>query len=243
MPPFSEFEAEFNVKPHVTFKGQAKHVYDHWKRRRILRKGATLIPSLKMDEGLRDDTDPYVCFRRRETKPVRKTRRTDQQSLEKLRKLRAELETARSLLEMVTRREKLRKESLLMEHSIFNQRCMLREMQQLLGIKDEYDLFPVKKKRKSEVYSGYVYLYKLCSRGPLHINSYLHEPLLLKTALESKYPSISSNAILMTQIRNPLHKLPLTLKLLADGNETLALKMSPMYVLSLLFASYLCSCN
>ncbi|GAB5585412.1 Enhancer of polycomb-like protein 1 [Umbelopsis nana] len=154
IPPFSEFEAEFNVKPHVTFKGQAKHVYDHWKRRRILRKGATLIPSLKIDEGLRDDTDPYVCFRRRETKPVRKTRRTDQQSLEKLRKLRAELETARSLLEMVTRREKLRKESLLMEHSIFNQRCMLREMQQLLGIKDEYDLFPVKKKRKSEVYSG-----------------------------------------------------------------------------------------
>lgn len=113
------------------------------------------MPSLRLDNGLHDDTDPYVCFRRRETKPVRKTRRTDQQSLEKLRKLRAELETARSLLEMVTRREKLRKESLVTEHSIFNQRCMLREMQQQLGIKDEFDLFPVKKKRKSESHSGY----------------------------------------------------------------------------------------
>jgi hypothetical protein len=120
-----------------------------------LRKGASIVPDLKMDEALRDDNDPYVCFRRRETKPVRKTRRTDQQSMEKLRKLRAELETARSLLEMVTRREKLRKESLLMEHSIFNQRCMLREMQQQLDIKDDQDLFPIKKKRKTEAYSGY----------------------------------------------------------------------------------------
>jgi hypothetical protein len=108
-----------------------------------------------MDESLRDDSDPYVCFRRRETKPVRKTRRTDQQSMEKLRKLRAELETARSLLEMVTRREKLRKESLLVEHGIFNQRCLLREMQQQLDIKDEQDLFPIKKKRKTEAYSRY----------------------------------------------------------------------------------------
>jgi hypothetical protein len=156
MPAFDEFASEFNVKPYIPLKSQAKSVYEQWKRRRILRKGASLVPSLRIDEALRDDADPYVCFRRRETKPVRKTRRTDQQSLEKLRKLRAELETARSLLEMVTRREKLRKESLLTEHSIFNQRCMLREMQQQLGIKDEFDLFPVKKKRKSESHSGYV---------------------------------------------------------------------------------------
>jgi hypothetical protein len=174
IPSFSEFESEFNVKPYTSWKEQASHVYEHWKQRRILRKGAPLIPSLKFDEGLRDDTDPYVCFRRRETKAVRKTRRTDQQSMEKLRKLRAELETARSLLEMVTRREKLRKESLLMEHSIFNQRCMLREMQQQLGIKDEYDLFPVKKKRKSEVYSGYVLLFIL-EIGCLGRSRALHE--------------------------------------------------------------------
>ncbi|KAI9289568.1 enhancer of polycomb-like-domain-containing protein [Umbelopsis sp. AD052] len=154
IPPYSEFEPEFSVKPYTTFKEQAKHVYEHWKKRRIIRKGVPLIPSVKMDEALRDDSDPYVCFRRRETKAVRKTRRTDQQSMEKLRKLRAELETARSLLEMVTRREKLRKESLLMEHSIFNQRCMLREMQQQLDIKDEQDLFPIKKKRKTEAYSS-----------------------------------------------------------------------------------------
>lgn len=154
IPAFDEFALEFNVKPYVSLRSQAGFVYEQWKKRRIIRKGASLVPSLRLDNGLHDDTDPYVCFRRRETKPVRKTRRTDQQSLEKLRKLRAELETARSLLEMVTRREKLRKESLVTEHSIFNQRCMLREMQQQLGIKDEFDLFPVKKKRKSESHSG-----------------------------------------------------------------------------------------
>jgi hypothetical protein len=88
---------------------------------------------------LRNEADPYVCFRRRESKPIRKTRRTDQQSIEKLRKLRIEMESARSLLEMVSRREKVRKESLILEHMIFDQRCKVREFKRNLGIKDDDD--------------------------------------------------------------------------------------------------------
>lgn len=88
---------------------------------------------------LRNEADPYVCFRRRESKPIRKTRRTDQQSIEKLRKLRLEMESARSLLEMVSRREKVRKESLVLEHMIFDQRCKVREYRRSLGIKDDDD--------------------------------------------------------------------------------------------------------
>lgn len=88
---------------------------------------------------MRNEADPYVCFRRRESKPIRKTRRTDQQSIEKLRKLRIEMESARSLLEMVSRREKVRKESLILEHMIFDQRCKVREFKRNLGIKDDDD--------------------------------------------------------------------------------------------------------
>lgn len=95
--------------------------------------------------------DPYVCFRRRETKSVRKTRRTDQQSLERLRKLRSEMEMARNLLEMVLRREKIRKESLVIEHNTFEKRSLLQEYQRILGIKEDDDLLPLipKKKHKS----------------------------------------------------------------------------------------------
>lgn len=86
---------------------------------------------------------------------MRKTRRTDQQSLERLRKLRSEMEMARNLLEMVLRREKIRKESLVLEHNVFDKRKTLQEYQRVLGIKEDDDLLPVKKKRHTEGSSGY----------------------------------------------------------------------------------------
>jgi hypothetical protein len=133
----------------------AKSIYNHWKERRVQNGGKSINAALRFEEtGMRNDADPYVCFRRRETKPVRKTRRTDQQSLEKLRKLRAEMETARNLLEMVLRREKMRKESLALEHTVFDKKCVLRDMQRQLGIKEDEDLLFSKKKRKMSTESG-----------------------------------------------------------------------------------------
>ncbi|KAM3586876.1 Enhancer of polycomb-like protein 1, variant 2 [Umbelopsis sp. WA50703] len=155
IPPFEELESHFKKPSLLPLQSAAKHIYDHWKERRLKNAGKPIFPTLKFDEtGLRSDSDPYVCFRRRETRPVRKTRRTDQQSLEKLRKLRAEMETARNLLEMVLRREKMRKESLAIEHTIFDKKCMLREMQRQLGIKEDEDLLFSKKKRKMSTESG-----------------------------------------------------------------------------------------
>jgi hypothetical protein len=130
-------------------------VYAHWKSRRGERNGDTIFPQLRYEDKLKNEIDPYVCFRRREQKPVRKTRRTDQQSLERLRKLRTEMESARNLLEMVLRREKIRKEGLVLEHAVFEKRCKLREFQRQLGIKEDEDLMPVsKKKRKTSLESG-----------------------------------------------------------------------------------------
>jgi hypothetical protein len=96
---------------------------------------------------MRNEADPYLCFRRRESKPIRKTRRSDQQSIEKLRKLRIEMEGARSLLEMVSRREKMRKESMVLEHLVFEQKCKLREYKRVLGVKDDDDDYPHSKKK------------------------------------------------------------------------------------------------
>ncbi|KAI7856593.1 enhancer of polycomb-like-domain-containing protein [Circinella umbellata] len=133
-----------------------ERIYQHWKARRIERKGKDIIPQLRSEDTLKGEIDPYVCFRRRETKPVRKTRRTDQQSLERLRKLRSEMEMSRNLLEMVLRREKIRKEGLVLEHTVFDKKIKLREYQRKLGIKEDEDLLPLlsKKKRKTSMESG-----------------------------------------------------------------------------------------
>ena len=103
---------------------------------------------------MKNELDPYICFRRRETKPVRKTRRTDQQSLERLRKLRSEMEMARNLLEMVLRREKIRKESLVLEHAVFDKKILLQDYQRKLGIKEDEDLIHLSSKKKRKVSIG-----------------------------------------------------------------------------------------
>ncbi len=101
---------------------------------------------------LSNETDPYVCFRRREVKNnMRKTRRCDSQSLDKLRKLRDEMQKARDILELVSSRERLRKESALLEIEIFQERIKVRKMKKLLGVMTattDADASPEKKKKK-----------------------------------------------------------------------------------------------
>ncbi|KAF9969175.1 Enhancer of polycomb-like protein 1 [Actinomortierella ambigua] len=151
IPTFDEIKNAFMTPQLGAIKQFASHVYPWWSERRNRRGGKMIMPQLKFEEVVRNEADPYLCFRRRESKPVRKTRRTDQQSIEKLRRLRMEMESARSLLEMVSRREKVRKESLVLEHMIFDQRCKVREYRRNLGIKEEDDDSSHKKKsRKAE---------------------------------------------------------------------------------------------
>ncbi|RCH80253.1 Enhancer of polycomb-like protein 1, partial [Rhizopus azygosporus] len=129
-------------------------VFEHWRKRRLERRGKSIVPQLKLEETVKNELDPYICFRRRETKPVRKTRRTDQQSLERLRKLRSEMEMARNLLEMVLRREKIRKESLVLEHAVFDKKILLQDYQRKLGIKEDEDLIHLSSKKKRKVSIG-----------------------------------------------------------------------------------------
>ncbi|KAK9351526.1 enhancer of polycomb-like-domain-containing protein [Lipomyces doorenjongii] len=145
---FEELESafsEFNLPLYINF---AKMIYPHWKERRIQRRGRPIMYTLKFEEGDKDDSDPYTCFRRREFRQVRKTRRSDAQSSERLRRLKAEMDAARSLTELVVKRETLRKDSLQLEWDTFKQRNMVKELKRKLGIKgDDEDLISKKKKQ------------------------------------------------------------------------------------------------
>lgn len=87
----------------------------------------------KLETGAEtDDSDPYVCFRRREVRQVRKTRGRDAHSAEKLKKLRKELEEARQIMALIRQREIIKREQLAIEKQLFEQRSSLRQVKRNL---------------------------------------------------------------------------------------------------------------
>ncbi|KAJ8415026.1 hypothetical protein AAFF_G00007240 [Aldrovandia affinis] len=91
-----------------------KSVYDYWVRKRKNYSGPSLIPQIKLEK--RDGTtnsDAYVAFRRRTEKmQTRKNRKNDEASYEKMLKLRREFSRTVTILEMIKRREKSKREML-----------------------------------------------------------------------------------------------------------------------------------
>ncbi|UZJ57280.1 hypothetical protein CBS101457_006600 [Exobasidium rhododendri] len=96
-------------------KHVARVVYPFWKERREEKEGKALVPILNFDES--NENDPYVCFRRREVKTIRKTRKTDVLHLEKLVKLRNEMQQAVTLLALLAHREKTKRASLMQDRA------------------------------------------------------------------------------------------------------------------------------
>jgi enhancer of polycomb-like protein len=132
------------VKQEINEKVQvfAKDVYEHWRNRRQQAGNNTLQPSLKAEKDqVRDDGDPYVCFRRRDGRITRKTRGRDLQSVDKLKKLRREIEEGRALIAMALQRELVKKDMLLADRTIFQMRAEVKRNKIKLGIKtDDEDL-------------------------------------------------------------------------------------------------------
>ncbi|KAJ5734763.1 Enhancer of polycomb-like protein 1 [Penicillium manginii] len=147
---FADMEDSMDAAVEECVKRFAKDIYEHWKSQRIAAGNRSLEPRLKFETGQdTDDSDPYVCFRRREVRQIRKTRGRDAQSAEKLRRLRKELEDARQLVALVRQREVARKEVLSMERTLFAQRSEVRDMKRKLNIKDDdEDLINQKPKKK-----------------------------------------------------------------------------------------------
>lgn len=118
----------------------AKEIYNHWQTRRLQKGNQSLLSSLKFETGQEtDDADAYVCFRRREVRQARKTRGRDAQVVEKLKKMRRELEEARNLVMAVNQREKLKEQQIVTEREVFKQRSELKRVKIQQGIKDEKD--------------------------------------------------------------------------------------------------------
>lgn len=114
-----------------------KEIYEHWKTRRLAESNTSLLPGLKFETGAdTDDSDPYVCFRRREVRQSRKTRGRDAHSAEKLKKLRKELEESRKLMASIRQREILKREQLAVERQLFEQRTNLRQVK--LNLPEQY---------------------------------------------------------------------------------------------------------
>ena len=129
---------EFDREVGDSLYGLVETVYDHWRLQRSRRSNMPLLPQLKFETGREsDDSDPYVCFRRREVRQIRKTRGRDAHVLEKLKKLRKELEDARHLVKLINQRENGREKDLAFDEQIFRNRHSLKDTKRNLGIKGD----------------------------------------------------------------------------------------------------------
>ncbi|KAJ6782141.1 hypothetical protein PWT90_10521 [Aphanocladium album] len=116
----------------------AKAIYEYWKTKRQEVGNKPLHPTLKFEiHQETDDTDPYVCFRRREARQTRKTRARDNKIVETLKRLRRELEDGRQLVLISYEREMMKRELLHMERAVFEERARLKHIKLRLGIKGE----------------------------------------------------------------------------------------------------------
>ncbi|CUM68623.1 uncharacterized protein PRCAT00006350001 [Priceomyces carsonii] len=127
-------------------------IYDHWKGRKIARRGKQIHPVLKFEDPNAtekdNDNDPYICFRRREFRQARKTRRADALGSERIRLLQKSLHRARDLVLSVARREILKLNFLEAEHNVFKARCEAKSLKRSIGYKGDEGLFYPHKKKK-----------------------------------------------------------------------------------------------
>lgn len=115
-------------------------IYVHWRERKIARGGQPVAPTLRFESGLpTDDSDPYVCFRRREVRHTRKTRRTDQQTSGILRRLHSEMHQAQSLLAAILDRERTRLKQIKVSYELFQMRSRVKAAKRRLRVGPESD--------------------------------------------------------------------------------------------------------
>ncbi|KAH7393111.1 putative enhancer of polycomb-like protein 1 [Cadophora sp. MPI-SDFR-AT-0126] len=131
----------------------AKDVFEYWKSRRQASDNHPLQPKLKEEvDQNKDDADPYVCFRRRDVRQTRKTRARDTQSVEKLKRLRRELEAANEIVVLAYDREVMKQQFVQLEKTIFLERAKVKEAKVRLGIKtDDDDLLINQRPQKRKI--------------------------------------------------------------------------------------------
>ncbi|KIJ53437.1 hypothetical protein M422DRAFT_64465 [Sphaerobolus stellatus SS14] len=175
--PLSTF-ASFQLPPYVPPPDKltqiAKAIYPWWRERRIERKGQRIEPQLHVlfleaqEKEDRAGSSPYTCFRKRDAKPMRKTRTNNVTHTEKLTRLRTELVGGLELAQMVLEREKLKREAAQVSQTIWHNREGLAEYMKQLNATapgsippmDEHLLFDKERKprKRPETAAGRIIL-------------------------------------------------------------------------------------
>ncbi|KAL1452162.1 hypothetical protein WDU94_006464 [Cyamophila willieti] len=103
-------------------------VYDYWLNKRFKTKH-NLMPQVKTEvRGNTAVNDPYLAFRRRKDKmQTRKNRKNDESSYEKMIKLSWDLNSAQDIVEMIKKRELLKKDLVQVSVDIFRKRNELQD--------------------------------------------------------------------------------------------------------------------
>ncbi|CAI4453286.1 BBF_HP2_G0016940.mRNA.1.CDS.1 [Saccharomyces cerevisiae] len=118
--------SQMNTRPLIQLIEKfGSKIYDYWRERKIEVNGYEIFPQLKFERpGEKEEIDPYVCFRRREVRHPRKTRRIDILNSQRLRALHQELKNAKDLALLVAKRENVSLNWINDELKIFDQRTM-----------------------------------------------------------------------------------------------------------------------
>jgi len=178
IPPYSEYESLFAHALSVSYFSSftvpvfacdpsrnaalGAVVYTHWRDRRKGRNGRRIMAQLTADES--NENDPYVCFRRRDSKPIRKTRTAQNAITERMVRLKTELGQAYNLALSVLQREQTKQMQLQFGYSLWKARATMLDLKRKLDChisKDDEDILvdkerPAKKPRTAENLKGAV---------------------------------------------------------------------------------------
>ncbi|KAF8479466.1 enhancer of polycomb-like-domain-containing protein [Gautieria morchelliformis] len=137
-PPFSDYEPTFaaplppatfatytvpsSVPPPERLVAIARAVYPYWRERKVEREGKRVVPQLDYDDT---QESSYICFRRRDAKPVRRTRASSTAYTDKLTRLRSELQMGFDIARLILQREELKREQAVVGKGVWHARCSL----------------------------------------------------------------------------------------------------------------------
>ncbi|XP_073812627.1 enhancer of Polycomb [Musca autumnalis] len=153
-------------------------VYDYWLNKRLKMQHPLILSVRTENRPGASSNNPYLAFRRRTEKmQTRKNRKNDETSYEKMLKLRRDLQRATTVLEMVKRREKTKREHVHLSIEIFEKRVQLKDFNGALlselsaTIKNSRPAF-----------------------APLYANQYSHHSSSSGATPTAVVPSVSSSA-------------------------------------------------
>ncbi|KAI8871956.1 hypothetical protein GQ42DRAFT_87137 [Ramicandelaber brevisporus] len=96
-----------------------------------------IMPMLRSNDGINADSDPYVCFRRRDIRPLRRARRQDTSSIHTINKLHREMKMVQQLVALSSLRYYYNLHEINTDQSAFDSKIQLLLGRRNAGISNE----------------------------------------------------------------------------------------------------------